>query len=191
MKPNRIILTGPSGSGKTTAANYLITQGYTIINCDQLAKSLYAKKGDMIFKQIVYCFGKEILDDKGYIDKAKLGELIFNNHRNRKKLNNLIYKSLVLKIYEELKNYRYAVIDMPVYFDCGAPDFSAKVILIDSTMSARVKRLQEKGYSYERAMAQAGSLKFNSYERLFSDLVIKNNSEPEEMIAKLEQWLKQ
>lgn len=186
---NRIVLTGPSGAGKSLVADYLANEGYHVIDCDMLAKFLYSKKSYPCYHGILYVFGKEILDDKGYIDRAKLGAIVFKDTKKRKKLNKVIYPDLIRAIVEEIKKHPKCVIDMPVYFDAGAPNFEAEIVLVDAPLMTRIKRLETRGYSQERAVAQASALKFDLLCRLNSDLVIKNDKDPETVITTIKNWI--
>lgn len=189
MKPNRIVLTGPSAAGKSTISKFFAELGYEIIDVDVLAKNTYKNKTSQAFRGIIYALGEDVIGEDGYIDKAKVAELIFTNSRNRKKLNTQLYPEIVKAVYDEIKGKDKFVIDMPIYFDCGAPDFNAKIVLVDAPIATRIKRLEERGHSRERAVAQSVALKFGLNEKMRSDLYINTKWDQEDIKKKLVDWL--
>ena len=40
MKPSRVAVTGGIGSGKSEACRYLRSRGYTVVDCDEIAREL-------------------------------------------------------------------------------------------------------------------------------------------------------
>jgi hypothetical protein len=70
-------LTGNIASGKSSIGQRLENLGAGLLNCDILAHSVY-RKGEPCYESIVQHFGKEILDDRGEVNRKALGEIVFN-----------------------------------------------------------------------------------------------------------------
>eukprot|EP00923_Selenidium_pygospionis_P000456 GHVN01000805.1.p3 GENE.GHVN01000805.1~~GHVN01000805.1.p3 ORF type:complete len:250 (+),score=39.79 GHVN01000805.1:4153-4902(+) len=80
-------LTGGIGAGKTLVANHLKEQGASVINADLLAHEAYEKGGgDAVIAQLVSAFGSKILTADGSIDRKGLGDVVFGNNLQMKRL---------------------------------------------------------------------------------------------------------
>src|ERR1051325_11302850 len=86
----RVGLTGGIASGKTTTANILRALGAAVIDSDELAHEAIVP-GQPAYREIVEQFGTSILDAEGRIDRHKLGEIVFNDDIQRKKLNAIVH----------------------------------------------------------------------------------------------------
>ena len=83
-------ITGGVGSGKTQVLEYLNDKyGATICLTDEVARKLQRKGGE-VFDAIVDHFGEEILDDKGELDRQKLGSIVFSDSEELAVLNSLV-----------------------------------------------------------------------------------------------------
>ena len=82
-------LTGGVGSGKSTVAGMFRDLGAVVLDADQATHDLY-EPGSLAFDMIEGEFGSEYIRD-GRIDRARLGELVFNNADARQKLNAIMH----------------------------------------------------------------------------------------------------
>jgi len=102
-KAKVIGLTGPIGSGKNEVAKVLKRRGAYIIDADRIAHTLYSTQS-AIWQELVRVFGSRILNRGGAINRKKLGEIVFANKRELKKLNRIIHpllKEAIVLIAEE------------------------------------------------------------------------------------------
>lgn len=173
MKPNRtrrIGLTGGIASGKSSCTAYLIREGYRVLDGDKLAHRLMAP-GQEAFRALVESFGPGILDDDGFLDRRKLGDLVFQNPQALAKLNALthplIYRELereaVLAEEEGVKD-DLLFFDLPLLFETWD---RAKALAFDSIWlvvapeDVRIRRMGERdgltsGEARARIRAQMG-----------------------------------
>ena len=94
-------ITGVFGSGKTTVAKLIAKHGYKHINADEVGHKLLNKKS--IKEKIIKKFGKKILTNNR-IDRAKLKDIVFNNHNELVKLNKIIHPLIIKQIKSIIKN---------------------------------------------------------------------------------------
>jgi len=87
---NYFVITGNIGSGKSTVGQFLKELGATVVDADQLARSV-VKKNSHGLKMLVDCFGKQILKKDGTLNRAKLGRIVFANKKALKKINSIIH----------------------------------------------------------------------------------------------------
>jgi dephospho-CoA kinase len=64
------------------------------------------------------------------------------------------------------------VADLAVYFDAGAPELGAPVVIVDAPVGLRVQRLRQRGLNAARARSQATALKFTRAHRAQAALVL-------------------
>ena len=96
-------LTGGVGSGKTQILEYLNNKyGATICQTDALAKKLQ-KKGGRCYDAIVEHFGEEILDEKGELDRPRLGEIVFSDRAQLSVLNGIVHPAVKKEILKKIQ----------------------------------------------------------------------------------------
>ena len=83
-------LTGPSGSGKSEAAAILRAKGFTVLDCDRLAREASAK-GTAGLKAMIDAFGTEFLTEDGELNRRKLGAYVFADPKRVEKLNSVTH----------------------------------------------------------------------------------------------------
>src|SRR3989338_7508356 len=74
----RVGLTGGIGSGKSIVATLFARHGVTIIDTDEIARTL-AAEGKTAHREIVSAFGREVLYATGEIDRARLRKIVFGS----------------------------------------------------------------------------------------------------------------
>lgn len=187
MKPNRtrrIGLTGGIASGKSSCTAYLIREGYRVLDGDKLAHRLMAP-GQAAFGALVESFGPGILDNDGFLDRGKLGDLVFQNPQALAKLNALthplIYRELereaVLAEEEGVKD-GLLFFDLPLLFETWD---RAKALAFDSIWlvvapeEVRIRRMGERdGLTAEEARARIRAQMGDDQKIPRSDQIIYN-----------------
>jgi dephospho-CoA kinase len=86
-------LTGGIASGKSTVAGMLADLGAFVVDADELAHLATSPSG-AAYEQVVERFGREILDDSGAIDRARLGGLVFADPEARQALNSIVHPAV-------------------------------------------------------------------------------------------------
>lgn len=189
-------LTGAIASGKTTVAKMYKDMGAYHIDADKIGHNLLSQLS--IKKKIVSTFGKEVLDEKGDIDRSKLGEIVFSNHENLEKLNSILEKSLTASIREkilELKESGYPGIVileaalLPKWEIVSIMDY---IVLVEAPRWQRQNRLvRQRGMKQEEA-----DKRINAQEEIFKKfypskvMVVKNNGDIQELKANaMKVWL--
>lgn len=76
----RVGLTGGLGSGKSTVAMYLRESGAHVIEADELGRALM-EPGQLVFNQIVDCFGSQVVSEDGRLNRARLAQMAFQGGR--------------------------------------------------------------------------------------------------------------
>lgn len=138
----RIGITGLSGSGKTTFCKLLENiENYKIVHVDELINNLYKTDSDLA-KYVKIQFPSCIINRK--IDKNKLGDIILNNIKKRKNLEDMLFYQEILPL---IRQYNNIIIDgitprFNVHFDIILFGYVDK--------NRRVRRLTSRGVPNKR-----------------------------------------
>ena len=95
-------ITGGVGSGKSRVLEFLREQGAAVYEADQIGKEIQ-QPGEECFDQIVATFGKEILDENGFLNRKVLGGIVFADEKKLAKLNSIVHPMVNQKIEEFMR----------------------------------------------------------------------------------------
>ena len=154
-------LTGGAGSGKSTVAAMLRELGAEVLDADDAAHAAY-EPGSPGFEEVVREFGSGFVRD-GRIDRARLGELVFNDKDARLRLNAIVHplvrEWMAARTAEAAeREVRVVVQEVPLLFENGLERLYSSVVLVYVPESVQLERLVEgRGLSEERAKAMIAS----------------------------------
>ena len=176
----RIIgITGGIASGKSTVTEFLRRQGYQVIDADQVVHELQ-EPGGRLYQALLSAFGSAILQEDGYLDRPKLGAMIFGNPE-------LLAQSSQIQnkiIREELADRRDLLaetqvvffMDLPLLFELQYEDWFDQIWLVDVTEETQLSRLMTRNalsqVEAEKRIAAQLSLQ---EKRKRADVLIDNN----------------
>ena len=187
-------LTGGIASGKSTIANMLKNEGITVIDAD-VESRLAVEQGEEAYDHIVNHFSKSILLEDGSIDRAKLGEIIFNIKEERMKLNEIVHPAIrkrMLQKKESAENQGEAIIimDIPLLFESKFTELVDKTLLVFVDEDIQLQRLMERNhYSKQEALARIHSQMPLAEKKRLADVVIDNNASLEQTELQLKNVL--
>ena len=156
----RVALTGGIGSGKSSAAEIFAALGAVVVDSDEIARKVLDRES-VGFGEVVAVFGDQILA-AGEIDRKKLGQLVFSDPKERKKLEQITHP-LIRKEFERIiKNVpenSIVINQIPLLAESKYDYKFDYVIAISAPIEVRKNRLLQRGMkSYEieqRLAAQA------------------------------------
>ena len=153
-------LTGGIGSGKTTVSNYLIKQGYHVLDADLIAREIVLPGSETLI-QIVSEFGEKYLLPDGSLDRKKLGALIFQDESKKSRLNAIMHDKIteiilerILQFKEEAQTVRtkktpeqerkskVVFIDAPLLFEVGLDRTVSEIWVVDASEEERIQRIK-------------------------------------------------
>ena len=130
----RVGLTGGVASGKSTVSSILAELGAVVIDGDKLAREV-VERGTPGLAPVVEAFGPEILTPEGDMDRAAVGQIVFNDEARRKVLEGIIHP-LVFERYAELEAAApqdgIVIHDIPLLAESGRADTFDEVIVVDA-----------------------------------------------------------
>lgn len=178
-------VTGGIGSGKTTVARMLAAKGAALIDADQVGHRSYAR-GTPVYQRLVDAFGRDILDERGEIDRMRLGRRVFADPTERERLNTIVWPEMARMMAEELAALRtqgtaLAVLEAAVLIEADWTPLVDEVWVVVAEPETVIGRLEKKGMPREQAEARIHSQLSNDERRRHADLVIENNGSVEEL----------
>lgn len=173
-------IVGGIGSGKSAVAAEFAKLGCAVISADQLNHQVLQKKD--VIEQIVQSFGPAVLKPDGLIDRAKLGDIVFNNPDQLAKLTGLTHpiiadlQAQLMQQYQNNPQYKAIVLDIPLLFETGQNRLCSAIIFVDSDANIRLQRVINRGWTAEK-MKNAENLQITlDMKAKMSDYSIANNS---------------
>ena len=185
-------LTGSVGTGKSTVANFFEELGAYVIDWDELAREV-VRPHSKAWKEIIECFGKDVLNENLTINRQKLANIVFTEKGKVTKLNQIVHPEVFKedeRIINEIKNHdpdALVVKDIPLLFELTHPIFTDKTVVVSASEETQLKRLEEKGMSRDDAQNRIRSQLPLEEKIKSADFVINNNGPLEETKRQVEE----
>ena len=161
----KIAITGNIASGKSEVEK-TIAQYFPVYDADKIAHKFL-----------------------GNVDRRALGEKVFSDPVERKKLEEYIHpkvKNEILKIFSESQD-KCVFVSIPLLFETGFDKLFDKIIFVQCNDELRLKRLMiRNNFTKEQALKRMNSQLPQDEKIKKSDFVIHNNSSKEELSVQVE-----
>jgi dephospho-CoA kinase len=187
-------LTGSIASGKSTVSKMLRERGFPIVDADLVARFV-VEPGQPALEKIRQAFGDGVILEDGTMDRAAVGERIFNDPSERKKLNDIVHPAIRQEMLRQRdrhfeKGARTVVMDIPLLFESRLQHYADKILVVSVSEETQLKRLMERdGFTEKDARARISSQLPLSEKERGADAVIYNNGTIGESEKQLEQIL--
>ncbi|GAA4805554.1 dephospho-CoA kinase [Nocardioides caeni] len=180
----RVGLTGGIASGKSTVASILRELGAVVIDADQIAREVVAR-GTPGLAAVVEAFGPELLTPEGDLDRPRMGQLVFGDDEQRRRLEAIVHP-LVFERYLELETAAPAdglvVHDIPLLVETGRPGEFDAVIVVDVPEETQVERMVgDRGMAEEDARARIAAQATREQRRAVATHLIDNTGTLEDL----------
>ena len=183
-------VTGSIASGKSYVLSQIKNKGYSVIDCDQISRDI-TKKGNEGFKPVTDEF--PYFDEKGELDRKKLGSIIFENKNERIKLNNILHPIIYEKCKKELEKLDGLIfLDAPLLYEANFDTLCDDVICVYVTNDVQQQRLMKRdNLTKEEAIKRIESQLSNKIKLSKSNFVVKSEEDFKETDKNIEKVLKQ
>lgn len=174
-------LTGQSGSGKTTVSNVFKNEGFSVINCDLVARNV-TKQGSDCNRELSKYF-PECFDNNFVLDRQKLAKIVFSNKESLQLLNATIFPYITKAIEAEIKNIsssgsKYILLDAPTLFESGADKLCDVIVSCIADREIRIARIALRdNIQKELIEKRFDSQKTEKYFIEHSDYIIDNSKD--------------
>jgi len=187
-------LTGGPGAGKTLAARFLEEEGAVVISGDEAGKKVLEKYPSTL-KKLKMIFGESIMDDRGRLDRRKLGRKVFANPKALRKLNEIIHPYLLKILRAEIRRHKarwphgLIVVDAALIYEWGIEDWFDRVLVVTGNRNNRIERLIRSGLTRKEAENRIASQISQRKKAAMPDFVIENNGKKSELKKKVLRFL--
>ncbi len=155
-------ITGEMGSGKTHVCEMMIDiakkHGIDTHHIDldsighQILEDLKEPQYKQIRKIVAETFGNNVKDNNGMINRKKLGDIVFKDDKQLKKLNEIMKTPLIVRLRRELYGKEGLILfDVALVAESDmTPLCNNNILLITSDDKTQEKRMRERGLNKEQ-----------------------------------------
>ena len=189
LKKRLIGLTGGIATGKTTASNYLKDRyRLPILDADIYAKEAVAK-GSPILETIFSRYGDKVVRADRSLNRASLGDIIFNDAIEKQWLENQIHPYVRDCFKRELQRATNdtIVLDIPLLFEANLTDTVTEIWVVSCDRSLQISRLQQRNnLTVVQAEARIDSQMALDEKIAAADVVLNNNRDRNDLFAQID-----
>ena len=183
-RPLTVGLTGGIASGKSTVASRFAELGVPVIDADQVSRQV-VERGRPALNKIVARFGKDMLNERGELDRAKLRHHIFQEPRERQALEQILHPLIRREMNAQASAMRvpYLIMAIPLLVESGAAHERVdRVLVVDVPEETQIERLRLRdGTSIEQARAILASQAPRQDRLAVADDVLPNTGNVEQL----------
>lgn len=182
----RIALTGNIASGKSTVQHILEAKGFKVFDTDHAAHKLLDELPE-IKKEFPSCV------EGGKISREKLGKLVFNDEKLKKRLESIVHpeiKNQIAAFFKQNTAEKVVFVAIPLLFEADMLDLFDKALLIYTDDVIREERLiSRNNYLRNYARLRMQSQISQDYKKNLCDYVIFNNGTIDELKSSVHSFL--
>ncbi|ORI95154.1 dephospho-CoA kinase [Leuconostoc mesenteroides] len=180
-------LTGGIATGKSIVSALLRQAGFPIVDADIVAREV-VEPGTPTLEKIKLAFGPGIIDN-GVLDRRKLGQIVFEDGAQLKKLNDIMQPAISSAMADKinfwrLQNVPILVLDVPLLFerDYDKNKSVDKIIVVTASKEIQLFRLENRDQlSNMEARNRVKAQLPMSQKIARADYVIDNNGRIEDL----------
>ncbi len=179
-------LIGGIGSGKSQVAAAFARHGARVIAGDQLGQA--ALRDADIRARVASRWGDRILDERGEIDRRRLGAIVFADAAELKALESITHPWIRRRIRAEIEQARgdprvpLIVLDAAIMLEAGWNDVCDRLIYINAPKAVRLERVAgQRGWSEKEVDARERAQLPLTEKALRADHVLENSTSLEHL----------
>jgi dephospho-CoA kinase len=185
----RIALTGGIATGKSYVLSRLRDAGVPVIDADVLAREAVARDSEGL-DAVVTRFGTDILTPEGFLDRARLGNIVFQDKAARRDLEGIVHPFVRARIDAFFRglpeDVPFAVADIPLLYETGRQRQFDKVIVVACAKDTQVERIMARdGLEREEAERRLAAQLPIAAKVALADYVIRTDGSKTETDAEV------
>lgn len=186
-------LTGGIATGKSTADSVFKSHGFPVIDADQIAREVVEPDTPGL-AALVQEFGREILQTDGSLNRAKLGQLIFESEKRREKLNQRLDPFIRDRIKKEIlrnkKESPLVVVDIPLLYEAHYENEMDAVAVVYLPETKQIERLMRRNRLSEKEAKQRVYSQWSIEDKKQrADIIFDNSQSKKFLEQEIEYWL--
>ncbi len=178
----RVGLTGGIGSGKTTVAGCFAGLGVQVIDADQIARDI-CEPGSAPFAQILECFGADLVDSRGRLERKRLGQIAFASAEKRQQLEAILHPPIRREMVARARRDErpYCVLDIPLLVETAQYREMERVLVVSCARAERIRRLRQRGMTHREIERVLRAQASERQRKAVADDLIDNNGAIEDI----------
>ena len=184
----KVGLTGGIGAGKSTVADLFSQKGAVVIRSDELARQVIEPQTPG-FQQVIDRFGKDFINSEGYIDRAKLAQIVFQDDAALKDLENIVHplvRSKTNQIIDQHTSETIIVNEIPLLLEKKMESLFDFLVIVISSEKNRLERLAQRGLTAEQASARMSKQVSDDERKAAADFLIVNDGNLDQLEVDVE-----
>jgi dephospho-CoA kinase len=147
-------LTGGISTGKSVVSTMFAHLGARVIDADVLAREVVAP-GQPAHAAIVAEFGPDVLQPDGYLDRKRLGAIVFGDPERRRRLEAITHPAVrqrqqrILSVLEEEEFEGVVIWDVPLLYETKSAGTMDRVVVVVADEPTQLSRLMTRDGSAE------------------------------------------
>ena len=181
----KVGLTGGIGAGKSTVADMFSKLGAVVVRSDELARQVI-EPNTPGFQKVLSRFGNQILQENGSIDRQKLAQIVFNDSKALKDLEEIIHPLVRNKTNELIDSQTQETIvvnEVPLVLEKKMENLFDFLVVVVSSEKNRINRLLKRGISEEEAMKRMRLQVNDELRKSSADFLISNDGSIDQLEA--------
>jgi dephospho-CoA kinase len=183
-------LTGGIGSGKSTVANLLRAKGATVVDADEVARSV-VEPGQPALDKLVERFGAGILDAGGRLDRPALAAIAFADEDGRKALGEITWPAIGEEFERQIREApddAVVICDVPLLVESKAAAARpyVAVVVVEAPLDLRLDRLEIRGVPRDDAQRRMAAQATDDERRAVATHVIDNGGDLESLARQVD-----
>lgn len=163
-----------------------------IIDADAIARDVQSP-GGAAYEEIVEAFGREILNDDGTIDRAKLAAIVFGDRTKLERLNAIVHpkvRARELALLQEYRNEPLVVLMVPLLLENKLQDWVDSVVVVVADEEVRRERLRRRSGWTDSEITRRSEAQMPDREKVrLADYVIDNSGTLDETRRQVKRML--
>jgi len=146
-------LTGGIASGKTTVAEIFRELGASVVDTDEIARQV-VMPGAAGLVAMVNAFGRDILDEAGGLDRARMRARVFADPQARRRLESILHPLIREQMWRQVdaSDNPVQVLVIPLLVESALAGLVDRVLVVDCPRQVQLQRLlQRDGETPEQA----------------------------------------
>ncbi|MEM8637385.1 MAG: dephospho-CoA kinase [Cyanobacteria bacterium P01_G01_bin.54] len=187
---HRLGLTGGIATGKSTVSNYL-SQRYQlpVLDADEFSHAA-VQPGSPILEAIASRYGPQLLQPDGYLDRARLGQIVFNDAQERQWLEAQIHpvvRDRFNQTLTQLTDQPVVVLSIPLLFEANLTGLMTEIWVVSCTPSQQLDRLMARNNLDQRQAQQRIQTQLPlSQKCAAADVVLDNSQSRDRLWAQID-----
>lgn len=179
-------LTGGIATGKSIVASVFREMGAIILDADVIAR-LVVLPHQPAWKDIVEFFGPQVVNEDQSLDRAKIGEIVYNNPNSLKELNRFTHPRIMQYYKDELRRIKteqpdaIVILEVPLLYETNMDKLCQQVVVVYVDRETQIQRLMKRdNMSYADAVKRVDAQMPMDEKVRRADFVIDNRGSMEE-----------